>query len=159
MKCTWISNIKRHGKHSSLATNKTCHGWQHKWLQWHHALCNCTFLHGIKSFQICEGWATWEGDVALPTNAMSRRFLDDWNSCINVEIVMTHAWCRVCALYEICSQWCGRRRKEFHVCHHCEKLAIAFGLINTNLSIPFQIRKNLWVCEDCHTSTNVHLKK
>jgi hypothetical protein len=117
------------------------------------------FCVELEAFKICEGWATWEGDVALPTNAMNRRFLDDWISCISAEIVMTHAWCRVCALYEICSQWCGRRRKEFHVCHHCEKLAIAFGLINTNLSILFQIRKNLWVCEDCHTSTNVHLKK
>jgi hypothetical protein len=40
--------------------------------------------------------------------------------------------------------------KVFHLCHHSEKLAIAFGVINTP---PLQIRKNLWVCEDCHTST------
>jgi hypothetical protein len=40
--------------------------------------------------------------------------------------------------------------KVFHLCHHSEKLAIAFGVINT---APLQIRKNLWVCEDCHTST------
>lgn len=117
------------------------------------------FCVELEAFKISEGWATREGDVALPTNAMSRRFLDDWNSCISVEIVMTHAWCRVCALYEICFQWCGRRRKEFHVYHHCEKLAIPFGLINTTFSTPFQIRKNLWVCEDSHTSTNIHLKK
>jgi hypothetical protein len=28
------------------------------------------------------------------------------------------------------------------------------GLINTALGSPLQIRKNLRVCEDCHTSTN-----
>jgi hypothetical protein len=43
--------------------------------------------------------------------------------------------------------------KVFHLCHHSEELAIAFGLINTTLSIPLQIRKNPWVCKDCHTST------
>jgi hypothetical protein len=40
--------------------------------------------------------------------------------------------------------------KVFHLCHHSVKLAIAFGVINT---APLQIRKYLWVCEDCHTST------
>jgi pentatricopeptide repeat protein len=43
--------------------------------------------------------------------------------------------------------------KVFHLCHHSEKLAIAFGLINTAPQTPLQIRKNLQVCEDCHTST------
>jgi hypothetical protein len=43
--------------------------------------------------------------------------------------------------------------KAFHLCHHSEKLAIAFGLINTAPGSPLQIRKNLRVCEDCHTST------
>jgi hypothetical protein len=41
--------------------------------------------------------------------------------------------------------------KVFHLCHHSEKLASAFGVIN---KAPLQIRKNLWVCEDCHTSTS-----
>ncbi|KAH9549386.1 hypothetical protein CY35_10G016600 [Sphagnum magellanicum] len=40
-----------------------------------------------------------------------------------------------------------------HLCHHSEKLAIAFGLINTAPGTPLRIRKNLRVCEDCHTST------
>ncbi|CAK9882736.1 unnamed protein product [Sphagnum jensenii] len=43
--------------------------------------------------------------------------------------------------------------KVFHLCHHSEKLAIAFGLINSAPGIPLCIRKNLWVCCDCHTST------
>jgi len=43
--------------------------------------------------------------------------------------------------------------KAFHLCHHSEKLAIAFGLVNTAPGSPLRIRKNLQVCEDCHTST------
>jgi pentatricopeptide repeat protein len=33
--------------------------------------------------------------------------------------------------------------KAFHLCHHSEKLAIAFGLINTAPGSPLRIRKNL----------------
>jgi pentatricopeptide repeat protein len=43
--------------------------------------------------------------------------------------------------------------KVFHLCHHSEKLAIAFGLLNTAPGTSLRIRKNLRVCEDCHTST------
>ncbi|CAM6033611.1 unnamed protein product [Sphagnum compactum] len=43
--------------------------------------------------------------------------------------------------------------KVFHLCHHSEKLAIAFGLINTAPGTPLRIRKNLRICNDCHTST------
>jgi hypothetical protein len=43
--------------------------------------------------------------------------------------------------------------KVFHLCHHSEKLAIAFGLINPDPGTPLRIMKNLQVCEDCHTST------
>ncbi|CAK9198006.1 unnamed protein product [Sphagnum troendelagicum] len=43
--------------------------------------------------------------------------------------------------------------KVFHLCHHSEKLAIAFGLINSAPGTTLRIRKNLRVCEDCHTST------
>ncbi len=45
--------------------------------------------------------------------------------------------------------------KVFHLCHHSEKLAIAFGLINTDPGTPLQIMKNLRVCEDCHNSTKL----
>lgn len=36
---------------------------------------------------------------------------------------------------------------------HSEKLAIAFGLINTKPGTTVQIRKNLRVCNDCHNAT------
>ncbi len=42
--------------------------------------------------------------------------------------------------------------KLFQLCHHSEKLAVAFGLINTPPGTPLCITKNLRVCRDCHTS-------
>ncbi|CAM6008822.1 unnamed protein product [Sphagnum balticum] len=49
--------------------------------------------------------------------------------------------------------WIEEEKKLFHLCHHSEKLAIAFGLINSAPGTPLCIRKNLRVCRDCLTST------
>lgn len=43
--------------------------------------------------------------------------------------------------------------KEYILCHHSEKLAIAFGLISTPQGTPVRVVKNLRVCGDCHTAT------
>jgi pentatricopeptide repeat protein len=43
--------------------------------------------------------------------------------------------------------------KENMLCSHSEKLAIAFGIINTCPGTPIRIIKNLRVCSDCHTAT------
>eukprot|EP01018_Ginkgo_biloba_P030327 Gb_08618 [translate_table: standard] len=43
--------------------------------------------------------------------------------------------------------------KEYVLCGHSEKLAIAFGLINTSPGTTIQITKNLRVCGDCHSAT------
>eukprot|EP01018_Ginkgo_biloba_P037418 Gb_09410 [translate_table: standard] len=43
--------------------------------------------------------------------------------------------------------------KEHLLSCHSEKLAIAFGLINTSAGTPIQITKNLRVCDDCHSAT------
>ncbi|KAF6157489.1 hypothetical protein GIB67_004427 [Kingdonia uniflora] len=45
--------------------------------------------------------------------------------------------------------------KEAAVSHHSEKLAIAFGLINTSPGTTIRISKNLRVCSDCHTATKL----
>ncbi|XP_057536708.1 pentatricopeptide repeat-containing protein At1g11290, chloroplastic [Amaranthus tricolor] len=37
--------------------------------------------------------------------------------------------------------------------NHSEKLAIAFGLLNTSPGVPIHVRKNLRVCGDCHNAT------
>lgn len=43
--------------------------------------------------------------------------------------------------------------KEDMLCGHSEKLAIAFGLLNTGDGMPLRITKNLRVCADCHTAS------
>jgi pentatricopeptide repeat protein len=43
-------------------------------------------------------------------------------------------------------------QKEHILCHHSEKLAISFGLINTSPGTPIRIIKNLRVCGDCHSA-------
>ncbi|KAJ7515252.1 hypothetical protein O6H91_22G007900 [Diphasiastrum complanatum] len=45
--------------------------------------------------------------------------------------------------------------KENALCGHSEKLAIAFGLINTPSGRPIRIKKNLRVCGDCHNATKI----
>ncbi|CAM6036051.1 unnamed protein product [Sphagnum compactum] len=42
--------------------------------------------------------------------------------------------------------------KLFHLCHHSEKLAIAYGLISTPPGTPIRVFKNLHVCGDCHSA-------
>jgi len=39
MEGSQISNMRRHSKHSGCRTEKTHHGWQQRWLQWHQAQC------------------------------------------------------------------------------------------------------------------------
>ncbi|XP_057865928.2 pentatricopeptide repeat-containing protein At2g03880, mitochondrial [Cryptomeria japonica] len=43
-------------------------------------------------------------------------------------------------------------QKERLLLHHSEKLALAFGLINSCPGAPIRIVKNLRVCGDCHTA-------
>ncbi|XP_043723600.1 pentatricopeptide repeat-containing protein At5g48910-like [Telopea speciosissima] len=45
--------------------------------------------------------------------------------------------------------------KETTLCYHSEKLAIAFGLLNTSTGATIRIVKNLRVCEDCHSMTKL----
>eukprot|EP01018_Ginkgo_biloba_P009907 Gb_21316 [translate_table: standard] len=43
-------------------------------------------------------------------------------------------------------------QKEHFLGHHSEKLAIAFGIINTSPGTPIRVVKNLRVCGDCHSA-------
>ncbi|KAF8391561.1 hypothetical protein HHK36_023867 [Tetracentron sinense] len=45
--------------------------------------------------------------------------------------------------------------KETALCHHSEKLAIAFGFINSDPGTTIRITKNLRVCTDCHSATKL----
>eukprot|EP01018_Ginkgo_biloba_P007728 Gb_21234 [translate_table: standard] len=46
-----------------------------------------------------------------------------------------------------------QQQKEQILSHHSEKLAIAFGLINTSPGTAIRVIKNLRVCGDCHSAT------
>ncbi|KAF6173334.1 hypothetical protein GIB67_027029 [Kingdonia uniflora] len=43
--------------------------------------------------------------------------------------------------------------KEYILCGHSEKLAIAFGILNTPPGTTIRVAKNLRVCNDCHVAT------
>ncbi|KAJ7540617.1 hypothetical protein O6H91_10G023300 [Diphasiastrum complanatum] len=47
------------------------------------------------------------------------------------------------------------KEKENALCRHSVKLAVAFGLIKTPPGTPIRIKKNLWVCGDCHNATKI----
>lgn len=46
----------------------------------------------------------------------------------------------------------GGGKKEYVLCGHSEKLAVGFGLIVIGPGTPIEVRKNLLVCPDCHSS-------
>ncbi|XP_072992230.1 pentatricopeptide repeat-containing protein At2g03880, mitochondrial [Typha latifolia] len=45
----------------------------------------------------------------------------------------------------------GREQKEELLRYHSEKLAIAFGMVNSTKGKPIRIMKNLRICGDCHS--------
>ncbi|EOA29855.1 hypothetical protein CARUB_v10012948mg [Capsella rubella] len=45
--------------------------------------------------------------------------------------------------------------KRHLICGHSERLAIGFGLLNTEPGTPLQVMKNLRVCGDCHEVTKL----
>lgn len=47
------------------------------------------------------------------------------------------------------------REKESDLCGHAEKLALAYGLLNTPDGTPLLVTKNLRMCMDCHSSTTI----
>ncbi|KAF2317975.1 hypothetical protein GH714_041299 [Hevea brasiliensis] len=53
-------------------------------------------------------------------------------------------------LYDMDEEW-----KEGALSHHSEKLAIAFGLINTKPGTTIRIIKNLRICGNCHSATKL----
>ncbi|KAK4397612.1 Pentatricopeptide repeat-containing protein, chloroplastic [Sesamum angolense] len=53
-----------------------------------------------------------------------------------------------CVLHNVDEQ-----EKENLLCGHSERLAIAFGLLNTPPGATIRVAKNLRVCNDCHSAT------
>lgn len=46
-------------------------------------------------------------------------------------------------------------REDDGLCGHAEKLALAFGLLNTPAGTTLHVTKNLRMCSDCHSATKV----
>lgn len=46
----------------------------------------------------------------------------------------------------------SEEEKEHNLIHHSEKLAIAYGLLNTESGEVVRVTKNLRICGDCHTA-------
>ncbi|KAG6392197.1 hypothetical protein SASPL_146408 [Salvia splendens] len=53
-----------------------------------------------------------------------------------------------CVLHNV-----DEEEKESLLCGHSERLAIAFGLLNTPRGSTIRVSKNLRVCNDCHSAT------
>ncbi|XP_057961042.1 pentatricopeptide repeat-containing protein At3g57430, chloroplastic [Malania oleifera] len=53
-----------------------------------------------------------------------------------------------CVLHNV-----GEEEKESLLCVHSEKLAIAFGILNSPPGTTIRVAKNLRVCNDCHVAT------
>ncbi|MCH84368.1 pentatricopeptide repeat-containing protein chloroplastic-like [Trifolium medium] len=53
-----------------------------------------------------------------------------------------------CVLHNV-----DEEEKETMLCGHSERLAIAFGLLNTSPGTTIRVAKNLRVCNDCHVAT------
>ncbi|XP_058074874.1 pentatricopeptide repeat-containing protein At3g57430, chloroplastic-like [Magnolia sinica] len=53
-----------------------------------------------------------------------------------------------CVLHNV-----GEEEKESLLCGHSERLAIAFGILNTPPGAMIRVTKNLRVCNDCHVAT------
>ncbi|KAL3620674.1 hypothetical protein CASFOL_035586 [Castilleja foliolosa] len=49
----------------------------------------------------------------------------------------------------------SEEEKETSLKYHSEKLAIAFGILNTERGDTIRVVKNLRVCEDCHEATKI----
>ncbi|XP_050154996.1 putative pentatricopeptide repeat-containing protein At3g49142 [Malus sylvestris] len=49
----------------------------------------------------------------------------------------------------------SEEEKEHSLTTHSEKLAIAFGLLNTSPGVVLRVTKNLRICGDCHTATKL----
>ncbi|XP_077230644.1 tetratricopeptide repeat (TPR)-like superfamily protein [Tasmannia lanceolata] len=85
------------------------------------------------------------GDTSHPQNKEIYSFLEGIESLAQEQGYMSYRVSHVLSA--------DKCRKEQNVRSHSEKLALAFGIINTSPEKTLHIYKNLRVCDDCHTFT------
>lgn len=85
------------------------------------------------------------GDLSHPQSEQLYSFVEDLSGRMRKEGYVPDTSCVLHNLDE--------NEKESLLCGHSEKLAIAFGILNTPPGRAIRVAKNLRVCNDCHTAT------
>ncbi|PIA50379.1 hypothetical protein AQUCO_01300844v1 [Aquilegia coerulea] len=85
------------------------------------------------------------GDALHPQSEQIQTFLEGLWKRMRKEGYMPDT---SCVLHNI-----DEEEKEYLLCGHSEKLAIAFGILNTPPGTTIRVTKNLRVCNDCHIAT------
>uniref|UniRef100_A0A803L9P9 DYW domain-containing protein n=2 Tax=Chenopodium quinoa TaxID=63459 RepID=A0A803L9P9_CHEQI len=85
------------------------------------------------------------GDVLHPQSEQLHGFIEDLSERMKKEGYVPDTSCVLHNLDE--------EEKESLLCGHSERLAIAFGILNTPPGCTIRVSKNLRVCNDCHTAT------
>ncbi|XP_038689062.1 pentatricopeptide repeat-containing protein At3g57430, chloroplastic [Tripterygium wilfordii] len=85
------------------------------------------------------------GDVSHPESEKLHGFLETLSERMKKDGYVPDTSCVLHNLDE--------EEKETILCGHSEKLAIAFGILNTPPGTTIRVAKNLRVCNDCHTAT------
>lgn len=85
------------------------------------------------------------GDLSHPQSEQLYSFVEDLSGRMRKAGYVPDTSCVLHNLDE--------NEKESLLCGHSEKLAIAFGILNTPPGRVIRVAKNLRVCNDCHTAT------
>ena len=85
------------------------------------------------------------GDVSHPQSKELHEYLETLSLRMKKEGYVPDT---SCVLHNV-----DEEEKETMLCGHSERLAIAFGLLNTSPGTTIRVAKNLRVCNDCHVAT------
>ncbi|KAG6639512.1 hypothetical protein I3843_10G100600 [Carya illinoinensis] len=85
------------------------------------------------------------GDISHPQSEQLHGFLETLSERMRKEGYVPDT---SCVLHNV-----DEEEKETLLCGHSEKLAIAFGILNTRPGTTIRVAKNLRVCNDCHVAT------
>ncbi|KAL5098052.1 hypothetical protein RYX36_002379 [Vicia faba] len=85
------------------------------------------------------------GDISHPQSKELHEYLETLSQRMKKEGYVPDT---SCVLHNV-----NEEEKETMLCGHSERLAIAFGLLNTSHGTTIRVAKNLRVCNDCHAAT------
>ncbi|KAI5348993.1 hypothetical protein L3X38_001880 [Prunus dulcis] len=85
------------------------------------------------------------GDLSHPQSEQLHEFLETLSEKMKKEGYVPDT---SCVLHNV-----DEEEKETLLCGHSEKLALAFGILNTRPGTTIRVAKNLRVCNDCHMAS------